>query len=66
MADLEITLVRSVIGTKPDQRKTVEALGLRRIRHAVVQPDRPEIRGMIARVSHLVEVREVDGQGASA
>jgi large subunit ribosomal protein L30 len=54
---IEITQVRSVIGSKPDQRRTVRALGLRRIRHTVSLPDRPEIRGMIARVAHLVEVR---------
>ena len=55
---LRITQVRSVIGSKEDQRRTVRALGLRRIRHTVTQPDRPEIRGMIAKVSHLVEVAE--------
>ena len=58
MADLEITQVRSLIGAKQDQRRTVRALGLRRMHHTVVQPDRPEIRGMIAKVSHLVQVRE--------
>ena len=55
---LRITQVRSLIGSKQDQRRTVRALGLRRIRHTVTQPDRPEIRGMIAKVSHLVEVAE--------
>ena len=55
---LHITQVRSLIGSKQDQRRTVRALGLRRIRHTVTQPDRPEIRGMIAKVSHLVEVAE--------
>jgi large subunit ribosomal protein L30 len=55
---LRITQVRSLIGQKQDQRRTVRALGLRRIRHTVTQPDRPEIRGMIAKVSHLVEVAE--------
>ena len=57
MADLQITQVRSLIGAKRDQRATVQSLGLRRIRHTVTQPDRPEIRGMVAKVSHLVEVR---------
>jgi large subunit ribosomal protein L30 len=57
-AQLVITQVRSLIGSKQDQRDTVKSLGLRRIRHTVTQPDRPEIRGMIAKVSHLVEVRE--------
>ncbi|MPZ87923.1 MAG: 50S ribosomal protein L30 [Nitriliruptorales bacterium] len=56
---LEITQARSLIGAKPAQRATVRSLGLRRIRHTVVQPDRPEIRGMLARVAHLVTVRYV-------
>ncbi|MBI2168337.1 MAG: 50S ribosomal protein L30 [Actinobacteria bacterium] len=59
MAELRITLKKSTIGVKPKQRATVRALGLRRIRQTVVQPDRPEIRGMVARVPHLVEVEEV-------
>lgn len=57
-ATLRITQVRSLIGQQEDQRATVRSLGLRRIRHSVTQPDRPEIRGMIAKVSHLVEVAE--------
>lgn len=57
---LEITQVRSLIGAKADQRATVRSLGLRRIRHTVTQPDRPEIRGMVAKVAHLVTVRSVD------
>jgi large subunit ribosomal protein L30 len=57
-AMLRITQVRSLIGSQDDQRATVRSLGLRRIRHSVTQPDRPEIRGMIAKVSHLVEVAE--------
>ena len=63
MADLKVTLVRSVIGTKPKQRGTIRALGLRRINHSVVHKDRPEIRGMIARVPHLVRVTEVGTSG---
>ena len=59
--DLQITQVRSLIGSQAKQRATLRGLGLRRIRHTVVQPDRPEIRGMIAKVSHLVEVKEADG-----
>ncbi|MPZ73630.1 MAG: 50S ribosomal protein L30 [Nitriliruptorales bacterium] len=55
---LRITQVRSLIGSKQDQRATVRSLGLKRIRHSVTQPDRPEIRGMIEKVSHLVEVVE--------
>ncbi len=57
MTDLQITQVRSLIGAKDAQRRTVRALGLRRVRHTVSQPDRPEIRGMIAKVAHLVDVR---------
>ena len=56
---LRVTLVRSRIGIKPKQRGTLRALGLRRINHTVELPDRPEIRGMIARVPHLVDVEEV-------
>ena len=58
MPDLRVTLVRSVIGTKPKHRGTIRALGLRRINHSVTLPDRPEIRGMLARVPHLVRVEE--------
>ena len=56
---LEVTQTRSSIGTKPKHRGTLRALGLGRIGKTNVLPDRPEIRGMIARVPHLVEVREV-------
>ena len=60
MADkkLKIMQVRSAIGTKPKQRGTLRALGLRRINHTVELPDRPEIRGMVNRVPHLVKVEE--------
>lgn len=56
---LRITQVRSLIGRPADQRGTVRALGLKRIRHTVVQPDRPEIRGMLRKVPHLVTFVEV-------
>jgi large subunit ribosomal protein L30 len=59
MANLRVTQVKSTIGTKPKQRGTIRALGLKRINHTVELPDRPEIRGMIARVPHLVTVEEV-------
>jgi len=59
MADLKVTQVRSSIGTKPKHRGTLRALGLRRLGQSNVLPDRPEIRGMIARVPHLVTVEEV-------
>ena len=57
MATLRITQVRSQIGIKPKQRGTLRALGLRRINHTVEHPDRPEIRGMVAKVPHLVTSR---------
>jgi len=60
MAELQVTQVRSSIGTKPKQRGTLRALGLGRIGKSNTLPDRPEIRGMIARVPHLVQVQEVD------
>jgi large subunit ribosomal protein L30 len=60
MAKLKITQVRSTIGAKHNQRESVRSLGLKRIRDVVVQEDRPEIRGMIFKVSHLVKVEEVE------
>ncbi|MGY1621776.1 50S ribosomal protein L30 [Geodermatophilus sp. SYSU D00965] len=59
MAQLKVTQVRSAIGTKPNQRQTLRSLGLKRINDSVVQEDRPEIRGMVATVPHLVRVEEV-------
>jgi large subunit ribosomal protein L30 len=59
MATLRITQVRSAIGKKPKQRGTLRALGLRGINDTVEQPDRPEIRGMLGTVPHLVKVEEV-------
>jgi large subunit ribosomal protein L30 len=53
---LRVTQVRSAIGTKPKHRGTLRALGLRGIGRTNVLPDRPEIRGMLARVPHLVHV----------
>jgi len=55
---LKVTLVRSTIGFNRTQAKTVEGMGLRRIRHTVELPDTPETRGMIHKVRHLVEVTE--------
>lgn len=55
---VRITLRRSVIGEKPKTRATVEALGLRRIRHTVEHVDSPTLRGMIHKVRHLVDVNE--------
>jgi len=55
---LRITQVRSAIGAKPKQRGTLRALGLRRINQTVEHPDRPEIRGMVDKVPHMVKVEE--------
>lgn len=59
MAKLNIKLVKSTIGRKQNQIDTVKALGLRKINSEVEQQDTPQIRGMINRVSHLVEVKEI-------
>ena len=60
MADtIKITLVRSTIGEKPKVRATVESLGLRKINHSVERPDTPDVRGMVFRAKHLLEVEEV-------
>ena len=55
---LKITLVRSPIGQKPRTRATVRSLGLRKIRQTTERPDTPEVRGMLAKVRHLVDVEE--------
>ena len=60
MAKLKITQTRSVINTSMRQRRTLEALGLRRIRHSVTHDDTPVIQGMIDKVRHLVEVEDVE------
>ena len=60
MSALRVTQVRSGIATKPKHRGTLRALGLGRIGRTNVLPDRPEIRGMIARVPHLVTVETVE------
>ncbi|KAB3528873.1 50S ribosomal protein L30 [Alkaliphilus serpentinus] len=56
---LKIKLVRSLIGRLPKQKKTIEALGLKKIGHVVEQPDNPQTRGMIEIVKHMVEVVEM-------
>lgn len=55
---VKVTLTKSVIGEKPKTRATVEGLGLKRIHQTVTQVDSPSLRGMLAKVSHLVEVEE--------
>tara|TARA_Y100000817_G_C16528044_1_gene398748 strand:- start:105 stop:284 length:180 start_codon:yes stop_codon:yes gene_type:complete len=56
---LKVTQIRSAIGTKPKQRGTLRALGLGKIGKTHILPDKPEIRGMINTVPHLIEVEEV-------
>ena len=60
MADITVTQIKSSIGTKPKHRGTLRALGLRGIGQTNTLPDRPEIRGMLARVPHLVRVEEAE------
>lgn len=57
--NLKITLVKSTIGEKPRVRATVESLGLRKIRQSVERPDTPDVRGMVFRAQHLLDVEEV-------
>ena len=61
MADkkVKITLVKSPIGAIPKHRKTVEALGLKKMNQTVEQPDNPQIRGSIAKVGYLLKVEEL-------
>lgn len=56
---LKITLVKSTIGAVPKNRKTVEALGLRKLNHTVEMPDNDAVRGMVRQVRHLVKVEEI-------
>ncbi|MDY2790145.1 MAG: 50S ribosomal protein L30 [Lachnospiraceae bacterium] len=60
MADkLKITLVKSPIGAVPKHRKTVEALGLRKLNKSVEMPNNAAVQGMVKQVSHLVKVEEI-------
>ena len=60
MAQIKVTQVKSAIGRKRNQRETLRTLGLKRINDVVVKEDRPEIRGMIHTVTHLVKFEEVE------
>ena len=60
MKKLKITLTRSLIGYRQDQRATVRALGLGKLNSTAVQEDNPTIRGMVHKVEHLVKVEEVE------
>lgn len=59
MAKLRITLIKSTIGRKPDHRATAEALGLKKIGHAVEKEDSPQIRGMVDKIKYMVKVEEI-------
>ncbi|MBR4789871.1 MAG: 50S ribosomal protein L30 [Treponema sp.] len=56
---IKVTLIRSVIGQKPDKRATVKSLGLKKISSSNILPDNDAVRGMVAAVSHLVKVEEI-------
>jgi len=56
---VKITLVKSPIGASPNQRKVVEALGLKKLQYSVEQPDTPQTRGAIEKVKHLVKVEQL-------
>ncbi len=58
MADIKITLKRSLIGCKKDQIATVKSLGLKKIGDVVVQPNNPQTQGKVKKVSHLIETTE--------
>lgn len=60
MPKLKVTQVKSGIGYKQNQRETLRSLGLKRMHDTVLKEDRPEIRGMVHTVRHLVSVEEVD------
>jgi large subunit ribosomal protein L30 len=61
-AKLKITQVRSAIGRTLDQKRTIRALGLRKVNQSVVHGDTPSIRGMVAKVRHLVDVQEFEDE----
>jgi large subunit ribosomal protein L30 len=60
MADIRITLVRSIIGHKPNQIKTVKALGLTKVNSSVIKTESDAIRGMVNTIAHLVKVEVVE------
>lgn len=59
MANLKVTLVKSTIGAVPKHKRTVEALGLKKLNKTVEMPDNAAVRGMIQQVRHLVKVEEI-------
>ena len=60
MSPLKVTQVRSVVGSQQGHKRTVRALGLKRIRDFRIHEDTPQIRGMVHKVRHLVHAEEVD------
>ena len=60
MASLKVTQIKGVVGAKQNQKDSLRSLGLKRIGDVVEKEDRPEYRGMINAVAHLVTVEEVD------
>ncbi|CAB4341706.1 unannotated protein [freshwater metagenome] len=60
MGRLKVTQIRSKVGYKPELRETLRSLGLKRINDVVVKEDRPEIRGMVHAVRHMIKVEEVE------
>jgi len=59
---IKITQIRSGIGQLENQKRTIRALGIKKMHYSVVQEDTPVIRGMINEVKHLVKIEEVDGE----
>jgi large subunit ribosomal protein L30 len=60
MSPLKVTQIKSIVGSKEGHKRTVRALGLKRIRDSRVHEDTPQIRGMVHKVQHLVRAEEVD------
>ncbi|MBU1701390.1 MAG: 50S ribosomal protein L30 [Candidatus Eisenbacteria bacterium] len=63
---LQITQIRSAIDRTEKQKRTIKALGIRRLHNPVLKKDTPQIRGMIFKVKHLLAVEEVEGEGNEA
>lgn len=61
MSQIKVTQKKSIIGRREDHRRTIRALGLKRINHTVIHDDTPVIRGMVHKVRYMVEVEEVKG-----
>lgn len=62
---IRITYIKSAAGYKPDQEQTIRSLGLSRLQQTVEMPDTPDVRGMISKVSHLLEIETKDDAGNS-